>query len=324
MKQLINPARHVSFFNSIRGFFLAIEITLFPWINFNEYLSGAFLTFLTLNVGFSVLDAYRAQRLSRMTLIDLLIGCLVLISVLNPGSYWMATSSSSPWVRMIIFYLRYLTFPRDFLKENADVLFKLILFSSIAVLYLWFFMELPENSYRLYAPYGDPNYLGFIFGSYAILSICYLLSNKGSKIHWAVIILCCLIVILTASRGTLIALSLTLGFVVLKSVRGTFVILVASLVLYVGLNSSGLLPDLYIIERLISPRSSDIGAANSRLIEIQAAVNNFSTEIWSTLFGNGLSSSDYNLEGSQYRIHNSLFAIMYDSPLFMVISNSPC
>ena len=278
-----------------------------------------FLVILGINVFISVGGGFMSGKFRSFTAIDMLVGGIVAISVFNPGSYWMPFSAEFPPLRMAIFYIRYLTFPINFLKNNANLLFSMLLISSTCVLGTWFFLDLPENASRLYAPYGDPNYMGIIFGSYAVLAMCWSLNGKVTKVSSMLILVCFFIVLLTASRGSILALLIAMLFIFTNNFK-LIILAIASLIflLQVELLSS-LFADLYIIERILDPSGSDIGAANSRFIEIEAALKNFGNNIPNLMFGNGLSSSVTNFDGSEYRIHNSYVSIMYDQGIIGVI-----
>jgi hypothetical protein len=274
---------------------------------------------LGINVFISVASGFRRGKFRSFTAIDMLIAGIVAISVFNPGSYWMSFSAESPPLRMAIFYIRYLTFPTNFLKNNANLLFIMLLISSICVLVTWFFLDIPGNAYRLYAPYGDPNYMGMIFGSYAVLAMCWCINGKVTKVSLMLILVCFFIVLLTASRGSILALLIAMLFIFMNNFK-LIILAIASLILLLQVEVfSSLFAELYIFERIVDPSGSDIGAANSRFIEIEAALKNFGNNIPNLMFGHGLSSSLSNFDGSEFRIHNTYVSIMYDQGISGVI-----
>ena len=308
-----------SLFGQCQSYLLAIEIALFPWINFSNFLKTMFLVILGINVLISVSSGFIRGKFRSFTAIDILLGGIVVISVFNPGSYWMPFSAEFPPLRMAIFYIRYLTFPHNFFKNNSNLLFTMLLISSTCVLITWFFLDLPENAYRLYAPYGDPNYTGIIFGSYAILAMCWSINGKATKVSLMLILLCFFIVLLTASRGSILALVVATLFIFMKNYK-LIIFAIAPMILLLQVEFiTSLFTELYFLERILDPSGADVGAANSRFTEIEAALNNFGNNIPNMLFGNGLSSSALNFIGSEFRIHNTYVAIIYDQGIIGVI-----
>ncbi len=298
-------------FEQLRNNLFAIEIALFPWINYSDSLRLLFILILGINVSYSFYNFIVTGKSRSLTAIDIFLGCLILLSLFNPGSYWQESFSTENVIfRLSVYYLRYLTFPDDFLRKNINLLFRYFLISAFLVIFVWIFQE---SNLRLILPYGDPNYLGFIFGSYAILAMCYASSRRANTVSIMLIILCFYIVLLTASRGSILALVLASLLIFIKDIfrfLGVIVLLLfASQLEFVR----GLYSDLFIIERILDPRDSDIGAANVRLVEIEIALKMLGNDFINALFGHGASTTSSEIfSDSSTRIHNSYVAIIFE------------
>ena len=300
-----------SIFEQSRNVLLCLEIALFPWINYSDVLRLVFIFLVVTNVFLSFFISFTTGKFKSLTVIDILLGSIIAISLFNPGSYWQSFSTESVVFRLFVFYLRYLTLPNNFFKKNLNLLYLYFLISAILVLFVWFFQE---RNLRLVLPYGDPNYLGFIFGSYAVLAMCQAFNGKATKVSILLIILCCYIVLVTASRGSILALALASLFIFIKDIyRFLSVIVILFFVSQIEFVNI-LLADLFIIERILDPRDSDIGAANVRLIEIVVALGMLGDNLFNAFFGYGASSSSsqFFLSESSTRIHNTYIAIIFE------------
>lgn len=304
-------------------FSVTIELLLFPWINSKSDLDIIFYGLFGINI---LLGVYfynsRKRNLSKM---DFALLVFILITLLNPETYWQEFGITAAYVRMAAFGLRYFTLINYSISKSYRTLAIGVLISSIGAIAGWLYGYGDGDDLRLNYPYGDSNYQGFIYSTYAILLMVNICDKKINKLIGILgIISSLLIVILGASRGSIIALIIT-GFIfVLQKFSFKKIILVVFLItipLY-SLSKTEIYKDLLIIDRLMSPGKSDIGAASSRLTEIRSGLKYFSNSPLQIIYGFGLSSSsDKNsLFNFKIRIHNTPMAIFFDGGIIGVIS----
>ena len=134
-------------------------------------------------------------------------------------------------------------------------------------------------------------------------------------------ILSVLILIFGASRGSFLSLLITIIYLMYKKLnflKFSTILIVITLLSnsYFDYNSS----EITIVNRIFNPRDSDVGAAESRLIEVDKFLVLFLENPSALIFGNGLSSSSKldNLIKADHstRIHNTPFSVLFDTGVF--------
>lgn len=307
---------------SIKNIFaisLILEIILFPWINAFEEISVIFYTLFVINI-FVSLFKVRKENLF-LNKIDHVFLIFVLITLFNPFNLIFEFSVNAPYVRLFAFFVRYLLLDIKLIEKNANLFSAGVLVSSLMVFFLNP-IETSSDNFRLFYPYGDPNYVSFIFGSYIFIIYIFLHSglknNFFSLIKIITILSCTVVVVLTASRGGLLSLLFSIIVVILRKNSIPKLILLGSLVLLIVSNLNlSFINNLNAFNRFFNPRGSDDGAMNSRFQENTAVFNSFTNNPSLYVFGRGLSSS--NITSSTYshifRIHNTFISVFNDSGL---------
>lgn len=307
----------------IRAVSLILEIILFPWINAFDQIYVVFFSLFIVNISIG-LFSIKKENLN-LNKIDYAFFIFILITLINPFNFLFEFSAQAPYVRLLAFFLRYITLDTKLIKENINLFSIGIIVSSVMVVFLNP-IDTGSTNFRLYFPYGDPNYVSFIFGSYAfiILSLFYngLKKNLSSLIHVIAIILCISIVVLTASRGGILSLAMTLIFLIAVKINIPKLILFASIALLViSTFSLSLIKDLNAFKRFSDPVESDDGALNSRFNENSEAFNSFLNYPQLYVFGNGLGSSTRvsKTYTHEFRIHNTFISVFNDSGIIGLI-----
>ena len=305
---------------------LILEIILFPWINAYEQIEVIFYTLFIVNVLIGLFSIKKENLI--LNKIDYAFSIFILFTLINPYNFFLFEfSANAPYVRLFAFFLRYLTLDIKLLKENSNLFSIGILVSSVMVIFL-FPIEKFSNNFRLFFPYGDPNYVSFIFGSYALIIYSFfyngLKKNLSSQINVIAIIICLIIVILTASRGGLLSFAITLIFLIKRNISIPKLILLGSLVLLVVSTFNfnfNFINDINAFNRFLNPVKSDVGALNSRFQETAVTFDSFTNNPQLYIFGNGLGSSNItsNTYSHQFRIHNTFVSVFNDSGIIGLI-----
>ena len=293
-----------------------IEILLFPWINAGLGIEWLFYTLLSINIIFGLLRA--RIKVGYFSNLDLLLSGLIALFLLNPSTYWEPLGISAVYLRIFVFFIRYILL-RDYKFENRINSFSIgVLVSSLSAMLLW--INGSGDPWRLNFPYGDPNYQGFIYVTYGMFIILFKDYWKGLGIIPVLAIFSCILVaILGASRGTAVSLAIVLSLYLVRRyslLRLVPIALLMSFLLHVGLKNSEVFSKVALVERVVNPRTSDTGAADSRFIEINAAFREFRKRPYYSIFGFGLSrsaSKEHDFFESRFRIHNTPVAILFDS-----------
>lgn len=295
-----------------------VEILLFPWINSGFGIELLFYLLLLINIFFGIIKA--RIKVGYFSKIDLLLSGFISFILLNPNTYWEPIGVSAVYVRIIVFFLRYILI-RDYSFTEIINTFSLgVLISSLSAIFLWQYGY--GDQWRLNFPYGDPNYQGFIFVSYGMFIILLKDYWKGSGLIPIIAIISCVLVsLLGASRGTAVSLILVLIIFLIRRVSLLKLVPASLMVIFLlnfGLKNIDMFGKITLVERMLNPRTSDAGAANSRLVEINAAFKEYKEQPQFAFFGFGLSrsaSKETNFFNSRFRIHNTPVAIFFDTGL---------
>ena len=289
---------------------LILEIILFPWINAFEEIEVVFYTLFIINILIGLLSIKKETFIFNK--IDYAFSIFILLTLINPNNFFLFEfSANAPYVRLFAFFLRYLVLDVKLLKENANLFSIGILVSSVMVIFL-FPIEKFSVHFRLFFPYGDPNYVSFIFGSYAFIISSYFYNgfkkNLSSLINIIAIVTCLIIVILTASRGGILSFVIALIFLIIKNISIPKLFLLGSLVfLMVSTYNFNFINDINAFNRFSNPVSGDVGSLNSRFQEITATFDSFIKYPYLYILGNGLGSSSIisSSYSHRFRIHNT-------------------
>lgn len=301
---------------------IALEIVLFPWINASEVLEYLFYLLLVINILFWIALNNKFLKNPSFNRFESFFLIFLLITLLYPFSHWTTFNLENPVLRTSIFLLRFIFLKGFDIKDSILTFNLLATISSVLILIGWIAFD-QGDSWRLTFPYGDPNYIGFIFGVYFLISLRYF-SEKNRLLSLITILFCLSILIATGSRGSFIAISIILVFYLVKMLffRRNYkffaLILLSVFVFQKPINN--FITSLVIIERILDPRKSDIGAFNSRFNEIETSLNYFESNPETIIFGNGLSSSsNTRIFNSNVRIHNTFAAILFEQGIIGII-----
>lgn len=302
---------------------LIFEIILFPWINAFEAIEVIFYTLFFLNITIGIFSFKKVNFI--LNKFDSVFFIFILISLLNPNNFLFEFTANAPYLRLFAFFLRYLTLDVKLLRENINFFTFSILVSSSMVLFLNP-IDIGSSTFRLYFPYGDPNYVSFIFGSYAFILFSFFFGgfkkSFSSIIQIITILLCVIIVILTASRGGFLSLFLTIFILFISKIKTSkLIFLIAILFLVIPFLNFNYLDKINIFNRIINPIESDDGALDSRFQENYTAFNSFISYPHLYVFGRGLGSSNIISKeySHQFRIHNTFISVFNDSGIIGLV-----
>jgi hypothetical protein len=300
---------------------VVLEILLFPWINSGLGIEVIFYLLLVINICIGAYFMWAKNH--KLLYIDLLVTVFILAFLLNPSSYWESLGLTAVYIRVPVFLLRYV-FLVSFSFSRVLPIFSLgVLVSSVMALYLWSLGM--GDQWRLNYPYGDPNMQGFIFGTYALIILIERKEKGWRKMISTIAVISSLaIVLLGASRGSTLSLAIvSFCYLLLRmSWKSRFVAACSITLLVYGVQRSDYLKQYVIIERIISPRKSDTGAAESRFAEVDAATKDFQKNPLNLAFGFGLSRSaakEQDSFESRFRIHNTPVAVLYDGGIVALV-----
>lgn len=295
---------------------VSLEVILFPWINGSESLEKAFYLLFALNIATGLCIRLIAKDRVQVKALDIWVASFVIISLLNPYTYWHELSLEAPYIRMLVFFLRYMLLDKSLLSNNYTLMIGIIL-SSIFSIIGW--MNGLGDPWRLNYPYGDANYQGFIFGTYVLFSV--MIMGSGNRylryLSLGSMLMSLIVLILSASRGSILTALLVLLIYILfyATFRIKLIATSLSIASISFLLTSSLFSDLSVVQRFVNPRASDNGAALSRFQEVEQAFGFMKEHPETIIFGSGLSSSasEEVAYGHKFRIHNTTVSSFFDS-----------
>lgn len=268
-------------------------------------------------VALSIYNLYNFRRfLNGVVLKNILkIGCLSIIP---------AIIFQSPFGSVVTFFLTFLTLLGLPCIEKKHI----YLFSPIALLFAniisYRLSSWPGLPWRYQGLYNDPNYLvvSLIVGVFLCLKAFETFNSILIKIISIVSILFSFyIILLTQSRGGILAFILFLIIYIPQLYKKyKKITIITSLILVVF--SGNLYIRFYdtvnnIVIRFSGERQSDVNGANSRIFEIEKAIDGIKGMPFYLVFGAGISASgdDESLYQNDHRIHNTPVAVVYENGL---------
>ena len=303
---------------------IILEVILFPWINESSLINSLFVVLFSVNLFISILQFIAKNARQKYDSWKVVFILFIFLLLINPGTYWQEFTIESAAFRLLAFGLRFIFFHKIYRVLSSPLFTFGVFISCLMAVLGW--LQGGGDAWRLNYPYGDANYQGFIFASYIFIIL--IPWDSASTLHRQLIriasISCFLIVVLGASRGSIIALVFVVALWILVRFKLWIktVILLSILTSAIIVSKSPYSKEIVVIQRLFNPRSSDKGAANSRLLEIESAQKAMISDPETIIFGNGLSSSANKSETSythNFRIHNTTMSIIYDSGILGVL-----
>lgn len=212
---------------------------------------------------------------------------------------------------------------------NVSLLSFVILTITLSIYYFVFAEQFAEQFYRTEdvsrSTWLDPNYFGILLGCGIIISSAYLFSNtKLNQIYKILFIICCvlgyIVIILQASRGATLAVSVTVAFFVLFSGQNIYRKILFILFLLAGvvfLYNNGYF-------QLLEMRTLNDDTGGSGRLEIWSDKINDWIKTPFQFLGCGYQSSIYNFAPLKTDCHNEIISILINyglaGVLIMIVS----
>lgn len=215
---------------------------------------------------------------------------------------------------------------KNFFSKKYFILIILLIFTSI---HLYFVLS--NEFYRNDQLYADSNYLFFIYSIFLYLTIfCFKAFNNILPRSLIILISLAIIYLMlsTQSRGGIVAISfgLIMYFYTLK--KSIPLKLFYTSILFLSVYSFSLYFNTFdkVVSRFSNERPSDLGAYQSRFIEVSSAVNVLLEYPEYILIGTGpLNFENISQNFTQYdnqisRVHNTTLGVLFETGLFSLLA----